>query len=116
MKKFGALAALAIVAACAQDNNVTGLAADRAASVNASAAAPAADAPGAVYALTNQADDNAVATFSRAGDGSLTWLGSVATGGLAAVIAPETQLFDHVDVDLTLQGLKIVWDRNRKPS
>jgi len=40
----------------------------------------------------------------------------VATGGLAAVIAPETQLFDHVDVDLTLQGLKIVWDRNRKPS
>jgi len=32
------------------------------------------------------------------------------------VIAPETQLFDHVDVDLTLQGLKIVWDRNRKPS
>ena len=83
MKKFGALAALAIVAACAQDNNVTGLAADRAASVNASAAAPA-DAPGAVYALTNQADDNAVATFSRAGDGSLTWLGSVATGGLGA--------------------------------
>jgi type III pantothenate kinase len=38
----------------------------------------------------------------------------VATGGLAVVIAPETPLIDHVDVDLTLQGLRIVWDRNRE--
>lgn len=37
----------------------------------------------------------------------------VATGGLAAVIAPETALIDHVDVDLTLQGLRIVWERNQ---
>ena len=37
----------------------------------------------------------------------------VATGGLATVIAPETKLFDYVDVDLTLQGLRIVWDRNQ---
>ena len=37
----------------------------------------------------------------------------VATGGLAVVIAPETPLIDHVDVDLTLQGLRIVWERNR---
>jgi type III pantothenate kinase len=36
----------------------------------------------------------------------------VATGGLAAVIAPETSLIDYVDVDLTLQGLRIVWERN----
>jgi type III pantothenate kinase len=36
----------------------------------------------------------------------------VATGGLAAVIAPETKMIDHVDVDLTLQGLRIVWERN----
>ena len=35
----------------------------------------------------------------------------VATGGLAAVIAPETPLIQHVDVDLTLQGLRIVWER-----
>jgi len=35
----------------------------------------------------------------------------VATGGLAAVIAPETTLIQHVDVDLTLQGLRIVWER-----
>lgn len=37
----------------------------------------------------------------------------VATGGLAAVIAPETALIDHVDIDLTLQGLRIVWERNQ---
>jgi len=37
----------------------------------------------------------------------------VGTGGLAAVIAPETRLIDHVDIDLTLHGLRIVWQRNR---
>ena len=38
----------------------------------------------------------------------------VATGGLAAVIAPETRLIDHVDIDLTLRGLRIVWERNQR--
>jgi type III pantothenate kinase len=37
----------------------------------------------------------------------------VATGGLAPVIAPETGLIEHVDADLTLQGLRIVWQRNQ---
>jgi type III pantothenate kinase len=37
----------------------------------------------------------------------------VATGGLAEVIAPETDVVDAVDRDLTLQGLRIVWERNR---
>lgn len=37
----------------------------------------------------------------------------IATGGLAPVIAPETTLIEHVDVDLTLQGLRIVWERNK---
>jgi type III pantothenate kinase len=36
----------------------------------------------------------------------------VATGGLADMIAPETTLIRHVDGDLTLQGLRIVWQRN----
>ncbi len=36
----------------------------------------------------------------------------VATGGLAPVIAPETTLIQHVDPDLTLDGLRIVWERN----
>lgn len=38
----------------------------------------------------------------------------VATGGLADVIAPETSLIEHVDADLTLDGLRIVWERNQK--
>jgi type III pantothenate kinase len=37
----------------------------------------------------------------------------VATGGLAVLIAPETRLIEHVDVDLTLKGLRIVWTRNQ---
>jgi type III pantothenate kinase len=37
----------------------------------------------------------------------------VATGGLADVIAPETPLIHHVDPDLTLHGLRIVWERNQ---
>jgi type III pantothenate kinase len=37
----------------------------------------------------------------------------VATGGLAPIIAPETKLIEHVDPDLTLDGLRIVWDRNQ---
>jgi type III pantothenate kinase len=39
----------------------------------------------------------------------------IATGGLASVIAPETGLIDHVDIDLTLHGLRIVWERNERP-
>ena len=37
----------------------------------------------------------------------------VATGGLATIIAPETPLIEHVDPDLTLHGLRIVWQRNQ---
>ena len=41
----------------------------------------------------------------------------VELGGNAVcvVIAPETQLFQHVDVELTLQGLRLVWERNQAP-
>jgi type III pantothenate kinase len=38
----------------------------------------------------------------------------VATGGLAEVIAPETAVIEHVDADLTLDGLRMVWERNQK--
>jgi type III pantothenate kinase len=37
----------------------------------------------------------------------------IATGGLAGMIAPEVELIEHVDPDLTLQGLRMVWERNR---
>jgi type III pantothenate kinase len=38
----------------------------------------------------------------------------IATGGLADVISPETALIHHVDADLTLHGLRIVWERNQR--
>ncbi len=37
----------------------------------------------------------------------------VASGGLAPVIARYTDLLSAVDDDLTLKGLRILWDRNR---
>jgi type III pantothenate kinase len=37
----------------------------------------------------------------------------LATGGLADVIAPETDVVDAVDRDLTLTGLRLVWERNQ---
>ncbi len=39
----------------------------------------------------------------------------VATGGLADVIAPETHVVDAVDRDLTLDGLRLLWERNNTP-
>jgi type III pantothenate kinase len=38
----------------------------------------------------------------------------VATGGLASIIAPETPLIRHVDVDLTLHGLRMIWERHNR--
>ena len=37
----------------------------------------------------------------------------VATGGLAVLVSPETALIDHVDAELTLRGLRLVWQRNQ---
>lgn len=36
----------------------------------------------------------------------------VATGGLAPAMAPLCETIEHVDVDLTLRGLKLVYERN----
>jgi type III pantothenate kinase len=37
----------------------------------------------------------------------------VATGGLASMIASESETIDVIDKRLTLDGLKIIYDRNR---
>jgi type III pantothenate kinase len=37
----------------------------------------------------------------------------IATGGLAPLIAPHARTVESVDPHLTLQGLRLVWERNR---
>jgi type III pantothenate kinase len=37
----------------------------------------------------------------------------VATGGLAELIAPHSRTISAVDQELTLQGLRLIWHRNR---
>jgi type III pantothenate kinase len=37
----------------------------------------------------------------------------IATGGLARIIASQTKIIDIVDEDLTLEGLRLIWERNR---
>jgi type III pantothenate kinase len=37
----------------------------------------------------------------------------IATGGLASLLAAESEYIEHVDETLTMRGLKIIYDRNR---
>ena len=37
----------------------------------------------------------------------------IATGGMAEIIASETTVIERVDPDLTLHGLRLIWERNR---
>jgi type III pantothenate kinase len=42
-------------------------------------------------------------------------MGVVATGGLAPLFATAIDLIDHVDPDLTLWGLRLIYRRNSNP-
>jgi type III pantothenate kinase len=65
---------------------------------------------GLVYGFAGQVD--AIVDRIRAELGALA-APVVATGGLADLIAPHSQTITAVDQELTLQGLRIVWERNR---
>jgi type III pantothenate kinase len=38
----------------------------------------------------------------------------IATGGLAPLVVPETRVFQATEPDITLHGLRIIWERNRQ--
>ena len=37
---------------------------------------------------------------------------TVATGGLAPLVAPHCETIQHVEPWLTLEGLRMIWERN----
>ncbi len=65
---------------------------------------------GMVYGFAGQVD--AIVDRIRGELGALD-APVVATGGLADLIAPHTRTITVVDPELTLQGLRLVWARNR---
>jgi type III pantothenate kinase len=65
---------------------------------------------GLVYGFAGQVDAIAERILGELGaEGAPV----VATGGLADVIAPHSRTISAVDPELTLQGLRLVWERNR---
>jgi type III pantothenate kinase len=64
---------------------------------------------GIVYGFAGQVDGIVRRMRGELGDTAPV----VATGGLAELIAPHSETIERVDPLLTLDGLRLVWDRNR---
>jgi type III pantothenate kinase len=64
---------------------------------------------GLVYGFAGQVDGIVRRVRAEIGDTAPV----VATGGLAELIAPHAETIDTVDPLLTLEGLRLVWERNR---
>jgi type III pantothenate kinase len=64
---------------------------------------------GLVYGFAGQVDGIVEHIRGELGTDAPT----VATGGLADLIAPHARTLDRVDPFLTLEGLRLVWERNR---
>jgi type III pantothenate kinase len=64
---------------------------------------------GVVYGFAGQVDGIVTAIRSELG----TDARAIATGGLAELIYPHASTIERVDPFLTLEGLRLVWERNR---
>jgi len=64
---------------------------------------------GLVYGFAGQVDGIVDAIRGELGVDAT----AIATGGLAELIAPHSRTISKLDAFLTLDGLRLVWERNR---
>lgn len=68
---------------------------------------------GVIFGFAGAVDNLAARMRAEMGDPAAQ---VVATGGLARLIAPDSRAIGRVNGSLALEGLRIIYERNRKPA